>query len=161
MVLRIPCFRCGWKQTFRGNQKKNIRTTGKCRTCTTPRTCHPEFFPWCKSSICKHTSRFVRCAPARQLNATTEYTLSELELHKRKWSSPRLDAPFGKHRKNSKKLSKVASGILALGVRFQMPVHAMFLWSQSAATTWNTLISSKLNVYCYLFGQQRPKLTSG
>jgi cellobiose-specific phosphotransferase system component IIA len=22
MVLRIPCFRCGWKQTFRGNQKK-------------------------------------------------------------------------------------------------------------------------------------------
>jgi hypothetical protein len=48
----------------------------------------------------------VRCAPARQLNATTEYTLSELELHKRKWSSPRLDAPFGKHRKKFKKTVK-------------------------------------------------------
>jgi len=97
-------------------------------------------FFWCKN-VWTNTSWFVRVAHATQLNATTEHMILELELHKRKWCSPRLDATF------CWKVLKCRKWVHPAGVHFRLPLLAMPPGSWSNATTRNTLISTKGNVY--------------
>ena len=90
-------------------------------------------------SVWTYTSRFVRVAHAWHPTATTIYTLLELELHWRKWFSPRLDTAGKQVSIHSKEnCQKLLTGV-QLGSCIGMPVQALFLWNQPVATTCETL----------------------